>query len=748
MKKTSFIYIIICLALVGCSDEFEGSMLGLTPTLSPTYLNVNPTSLSFGTPYQETKQIAVTSINTPWTVNNEINWVTASPSSGSSSGTVNVGVSENTSGDDIRTGIFYLKADTASLDYEFPISVSQVGARAMISLSQSEIEFNGAANNGSITVTANCSWSATSSQNWLKVEKNDNKVLLSVTENTTSTYRNATVTVDHVGNNPVSQTLTVRQAPASINASTETLVFSNAAGSVNITVNSEASWAATTSSSWIEVDPTSSNAGTSTLKISVAPNTAVGERTGHVILSIGNSERIQIPIRQRGIYIETEQSNLSFAAAGGSQNLSVQSNTSWTVSTSYSWITVSPSSGDGDKQIKVTVQDNPNTSSRSGSIHIKQEGLNIDVRVTVSQEGKTFDVGTTLLNFTDKESTQTVNIETDGTWTASANHSWITVSPTSATGNSVLSVTCAENTGDNERSGQVTVKMGDKSAVIEIRQSGKYFTVSDELLTFNSKGGSLNVSITTNDSWTAKVESGSSWLSLSKTSGTGNLEVKVTASDNASVNSRTGTILFETTHNKKVRVTVTQKARYLTVDTQEILFYYKGGTSEAVTISTDGTYKITCSDSWFSVKQSGNTFTVTATENTTSSPRIGTITIALTGLTEGSYSLTLTVTQLNEGGSFLRNEYGNDQNYDNTGTSSGNLTITGYGSDQNYDSYNTSGTTLSISSFQSDSNWDPSLNTGITVTITGFNSDQNHDPSTSSSATLTRSEYGSDNNWQ
>jgi hypothetical protein len=237
-------------------------------------------------------------------------------------------------------------------------------------------------------------------------------------------------------------------------------------------------------------------------------------------------------------------------------------------------------------------------------------------------------------------------------------------------------------------------------------------------------------------------------LTLSKTSGAGNVDVKVTASDNASVNSRTATLIFETTHNQKVRVVVTQDPRYLRVDTREILFYSKGGTSEAITVSTDGTYKITCSDSWFSVSQSSNTFTVTATENSDKDPRIGFVTIALTDLKEGTHSLTLTVTQLNYGGSFLRKDYDDDHNWDDMGNSTGSLTITGFGADKNHDTNTTSGITLSISGYQSDKDWDNSSSSGVTVSVTGYSSDKNYDTTNSSSGTISKKEYGTDYNWQ
>ena len=119
------------------------------------------------------------------------------------------------------------------------------------------------------------------------------------------------------------------------------------------------------------------------------------------------------------------------------------------------------------------------------------------------------------------------------------------------------------------------------------------------MLTYTSKGGGLNVSISTNDNWTAEIDKiATSWLTLSKASGDSNVDVKITATDNPSVNSRSANVYFTTVNSQSVRVLVNQDARFLTVDMQEVLFYSKGGKSDVITISTDGTYSLSTKESW------------------------------------------------------------------------------------------------------------------------------------------------------
>lgn len=745
MKHIGLYILLICIVLVGCSDKYS-TELGLKPTLTPRYLRVSPTSLSFSANQTSSQSVDIETMETPWKVDNAIDWVSISAANGQSNSNINVSTSENKDANAARTGVFYIKADVSDWNYEKGISVSQAAATPYINVSQSNITLKGTACTATFNITSNCSYTVTNDADWLTLSQKDNSFVLNATANETSQYRTTTILFSYNGIGQASNKIVVTQAPASINASTKTLTFENTAGEIKVEVTSESKWTASTSYSWINVTPNSGEAGTSSITISVSPNTSVDERTGYVILSIGSEKRIQIPIKQRGIYIETDKSQYDFDASSGTQTIQVNSNTSWQVSSVPSWIKVDKTSGTGNSAIKVTVEDNPNTTERDGEFVVSQPGLSAMATVKVHQKGKTFDVAVTTLTFNDKEESQTITIATDGTWRAFSSADWIKVSPETATGNSTLTITVQENATDGERSGSVNILMGDASATVAIVQKGKYFTIDNSLLDFTSKGGELKVSLTTNASWAARKDDTANWLSISPTNGTDNTTVKVTASDNASVNNRSANVYFDAL-GRSVNIFVSQKARYLTVDANELLFYSKGGTSNAVTISTDGTYSINCSDNWLTISRNGDSFTVTASENGTQETRIGKITISLTDLKEGSYSVTLTVTQLNYGGTFLRKDFEEDKNYDSKGSSTGGLTITGYGSDTNYDTSSQSGTKLSVVGFKADTSWDSSTNSSAKVTITGFKSDQSLDSTANSSGTMQKNDFSNDSNW-
>ena len=431
------------------------------------------------------------------------------------------------------------------------------------------------------------------------------------------------------------------------------------------------------------------------------------------------------------------------------KTVSIKSNTTWTISSCPEWCTVTPTSGEGTTNVTIKTTDNPNISKREGTIKAIQDGLSLEATMKVVQNGKTFDYGSGTIECSDKAQTLSVSISSNGSWKASTTDSWITVNPTSASGSGVLSVSVTENTADDARTGKVTLTIGDKSFEISIIQSGKYFTVNFENIDIGSTGGNVLISISSNDDWSATITGSPSWITLSKTSGNGSADFTASVVDNPSVNSRTANLILTTVHGLSVKIIVTQAARYMTVDHQDILFFAKGGESDNITISTDGKYTISKSASWFSISEKGNgVFTVTAEENNGKDAREASITITMTDLKEGTYAITLPVIQTCYGGTFVVSGYGEDKNWDIGASYNVSLTVTGYSTDKNWDvsAYGVK-FNVTITGFNNDKNWDSNTNSSGNIGTGDYPSDSNYDSKTSSQGNISTSGYGSDSNW-
>jgi hypothetical protein len=182
-----------------------------------------------------------------------------------------------------------------------------------------------------------------------------------------------------------------------------------------------------------------------------------------------------------------------------------------------------------------------------------------------------------------------------------------------------------------------------KQIKISVTQQGKYFNISSNALDFSSRGGMTQVILNTNDSWIATVSD--EWITLSAYEGTDDCSLTVTVSDNASATSRSGYVDIAPSGAKPVRITVNQSARYLTVSTNKLDFFYNGGTSDPITINTDGTAVITTLEDWISIsRENDSQFTISITRNY-GEARNGTVIVSLNDLVDGTISVIVGINQ-------------------------------------------------------------------------------------------------------
>lgn len=662
MKHIELFFLIFTTFLCNCSDKYSEE-LGLQPMLTPRYINVSPQSLSFFALPTTSQSVRVESFDTPWKIDNAINWITLSSIAEEKSGNVRVTASENENGDKVRVGIFYVKSNIKDWDYESAIYVSQAAATPFIKVSKSELFLQGNTSRNAIEVSTNCNFSISGGSEWLSITQEGNNIILDASANETQQYRNTTIILYTSENRNISTTISVTQAPAYINASTSTLSFDYKANNTTIGISSDANWTATASHNWINIYPQNGDVKASSLTISVSPNNSVNERTGYVALFIGNNERFQISIKQQGIYLKTNISECDFEASACTKAIQVTSNAPWEISNLPSWITVDKINGEGNSDIRITAEENPNSEERTGEFTISPLKLTAQTTVKVRQEGKSLNIATSKLLFSDKQETQSVSITTNGTWEATTSCDWITLSSTSGDGNSVLYITVSENQSEDERNGSVIIKTGNISTSVAITQKSKYFTINNSSLNFTSKGGQLSIEITTNTVWTAQKDINADWISITPQNGSGSKEFIVAISDNPFAIDRSANIYFNAL-GKTIKIVIKQNKAYIKTNTNGIMFYSKGGVSETVTVASDREFDIRTSGSWFQVNRVNNTFTVTASENDTNNERSGLITILATDLENDFCSITIPVTQLCKGGTFIRQNYNDDEDYD------------------------------------------------------------------------------------
>ena len=110
-----------------------------------------------------------------------------------------------------------------------------------------------------------------------------------------------------------------------------------------------------------------SGSGDSTVTVTVDANTTTSPRSGTI--TIGEQAH---SLSQDGAaaFVAIDPISKTAVSGGESYDITVTSNTDWTVVESLDWASVSPASGSGDSTVTVTVDANTTTSPRSGTITI------------------------------------------------------------------------------------------------------------------------------------------------------------------------------------------------------------------------------------------------------------------------------------------------------------------------------------------------------------------------------------------
>ena len=193
-------------ATITISSNDAGSVkVSITQAAANSDLQLNKNNLSF-TATGGSDSFTITS-NVNWTITSDQTWCTVSTSSGSKNGTITVNVSENNSIDS-RSASITVKAG----DQSQSITVTQAGASPTLQLNKSSMAFESSNGENTFTISSNTSWSITSDKTWCTLSSssgsNDATVTVYVSENTSTSSRSATITVESA---TIMRTLAVTQ---------------------------------------------------------------------------------------------------------------------------------------------------------------------------------------------------------------------------------------------------------------------------------------------------------------------------------------------------------------------------------------------------------------------------------------------------------------------------------------------------------------------------------------------------------
>lgn len=624
-KFTTLACSIVSAFLVGCTDDFvDGKYI---PNTSPLQLSVDKTVLSF-TADAQSSVLKVTSLNIPWTVTNTDAWLSISPASGSESVDVTVAVQENKS-DTARTAFPSVASTGGKLQSTINLTVSQSAAEPYIKTSEESVVFTGSASAKNIKVESNYKWSCSSSASWLTATKTDEGLKISVSANDSQGPRDAYISIT-AGN--LTKKINITQRESNITSTISKLSFGNNASSQTFTLTADAAWTSQ-SSDWISVSPESGNAGKTDINLVVTNNNDGATRSGYVYFYIGATRKLEVAVTQTGIALSISPSQLTFAANGSTEKLTITSNSEWSLSASDSWLQLDRTSGSNNATINATAQSNLG-SPRSATITLYNKDGAIASNVSVTQAGTTIKVQPSSLSFGIEAAVRSIYISSEVYWSAESDSpSWLTINRNNGKGDAEIIVSVTENYTGTKRYGNIIIKDSDNKEQkrITVEQTTYDISVSISELVVSAEGGTKSFDVKANSPWSLSAPD---WVELSPSEGIGDASVSVRIFENQIRDSRYGTInVLNSVGNVVSSVSITQSgSTRIDEFTRELghTFLSKGEILSMSPIeSASWSATVTKGHEWISLSpMSGNSNTalvITANDNPSGNSRQGEI---------------------------------------------------------------------------------------------------------------------------
>jgi len=460
---------------------------------APPSLSLSQTSWSMGSSNPGTDVVQVSS-NASWSASANVSWVTVTPSDGTGDAQVQVIVDGNTSsvGRDGTVTFTTRPLTNSGPTATATFTVHQPGMSAGgISVDQSQWQLSSAASaNTFVVVSTPASWTAHTDAAWITASPGSGtggqSVMLTASANTGGD-RVGTVTFQTTTSPVASATVTVTQpgttsAPSLVLSLSSWVLASSASETNRIQVSSDTSWSVTSNQAWLTVSPdTSAGSGTLVLSASANPGSAprmcvVTVKTTAGYPAVWRTVSVAQPGAPGGPTLSVGMSAWVVPSSAASLvSTTVSSSTSWSVSSNQSWLSVIPSSGTGNQSVMFVAAANPGTASRSGALTFTTTSGSPAVSVVVSvtqpggSGGPTLSVGMSAWVVPSAAaSLVSTTVSSSTSWSVSSNQSWLSVIPSSGTGNQSVMVVAAANPGTASRSGALTFTTTSGSPAVSV----------------------------------------------------------------------------------------------------------------------------------------------------------------------------------------------------------------------------------------------------------------------------------------
>ena len=244
--------------------------------------------------------------------------------------------------------------------------------------------------------------SVTEGSSWLRVNKNGQLATISVDENRTSASRTGKIKIVATKDASLYKEVSVNQAGAdgTISVSVDNVEFGPKGGTQTISVMSNSAWNMSGNQAWLTVSPTSSDAPASgseskDVTLKVGENTTNDAQSCTLSFTTKDGKgSATVTVRQKEptpfvLVNGLTDTSLRFSSKSGinyKQTVKVSSNVSWSISNTPDWLSVSPTSGNGEVSLEIYPKTDNDMESKDRSVQLKLLANETAATINVTQE--------------------------------------------------------------------------------------------------------------------------------------------------------------------------------------------------------------------------------------------------------------------------------------------------------------------------------------------------------------------------
>lgn len=264
-------------------------------------------------------------------------------------------------------------------------------------LSSSSISVDSKAQTVIVGFTSNVSWTASTTADWIVITPSSGNtgtasVRINVQENTSHQSRNAVLTIaDKTAEAVVNITVNQEAAPEIPVFSLDHTDFNVKAegGDIQLKVTHNIGYKITSMPDWVHQSSKKTSGDDDKYIFTVDKNNALEAREGVIVFCNDLDVCIPVNIKQAGTSpsLSVTPESVQLTSTGGTEKISVTSNTSWTISKDADWLELGTNEGTGNATVSINVSENSGSDVRNANIKISTNDGSITANVTIQQKG-------------------------------------------------------------------------------------------------------------------------------------------------------------------------------------------------------------------------------------------------------------------------------------------------------------------------------------------------------------------------